>query len=139
MKPGKFIRRILIVFLAFMATIGVFNLIVNPYDEFSWQFFLPGTPPVRTYKKEVINKTEKPIDYVVLGSSRLQSLDPENVFPGTNSINIITFNPFMDDIYAMWKYLLEKKGPPRGAVLGLQVAFFHPGPVSYTHLRAHET
>jgi hypothetical protein len=137
MSQARFIVRSLLICGIAIALIGVFNLLVNPYSEFSIHLVPPATTPMRILKMRVIdNLGQAPVETVILGSSRLQELDPEVVIPGTRGINLILQNPTMEDVYAIWRYLLKAHSPPQYVILGLEINMFKPGPMDEAGLYA---
>ncbi|GEM_PF-3974896 len=137
MEGRRFIYRALIACGLLLALIGAINSLVNPYSEYSWQIIIPAKVPTRIIKKEVLEKAEPPIGAVIFGSSRVAELDPRNMIPGGDGINLAIYNPSMEDIYAMWKYLLElHPGAPDNLILGLDIGMFHPGPMMEAGLYA---
>ncbi len=111
------------------------NLAVNPFAEFNWSLVPSMKIPVRKAKIRVIEQApENPPETLLMGSSRVQELDPQTIVPRGRGVNLSIYSPTVEDFYAMWKYFLKLSPTPDNLLLGLDVSMFKSGPMQTASL-----
>lgn len=130
MSSKKFIGISLTLAASALLLTGALNLAVNPFAEFNWSLIPSMKIPVRKAKIKIIEQASKnPPETLLMGSSRVQELDPEMIIHGGRGLNLAIYSPTVEDLYAMWKYFLKLNPPPDNLILGLDVSMFKSGPM----------
>jgi len=109
---------------------GALNLVVNPFAEFNWNLVPSMKIPVRKAKIKTIEQaSDNPPKTLLMGSSRVQELDPEMIIGKGRGLNLAIYSPTVEDLYAMWRYFLKLNPPPDNLIVGLDVDMFKSGPM----------
>jgi len=118
---SKFIKRFL-VFLCPLIALLALQYIVDPFDNYSWQFIPPQQHKPRRDKIESYLSSDKH-DYetFVLGTSRSMRLNF-----GDNSFNFGVFSARAEDVYCIMRFILEHSTtPPKYILLSVDPWLFY--------------
>lgn len=128
----RFCGCVVALFAAGAMVVASLNLCVNPYAQYATRFIEPLVETSRTQKVAMLGQLETPPSGLVLGSSRVMKLEPEQLQTRTG---IEFFNGGMnyariEDILAFLRYYeVCYRKSPEILIVGLDVFGFSEAPV----------
>ncbi len=114
--------------LAALLTIALLNYVVNPHGKFATNFFKPYIFTSRLAKLEAIADLDEPPEAIILGSSRVMTMEPAQVRrrTGLRTYNAGVYSARTEDYLAILRYLKSvHPQPPKLIILGVDVQAFH--------------
>ncbi len=76
MSPERFCSCVVGIVCGTLFAIGLFNWLVNPYGQYSTQWFEPIVQDSRSEKMELFDRLDSPPEGLILGSSRTMKFEP---------------------------------------------------------------
>lgn len=124
-KPKKWAALVLIVCFLLIGLIGVFNYIIDPYDVTKHNIFNIKYKFANDDRTEKVNyfASLKPVDNILIGSSRVYSIDPKIVtqeFKGT-TYNFGVGTATIEDSLGILIYLQRNHKLPKRLFLGIDL------------------
>jgi hypothetical protein len=128
-SAGLFWKALLVSCLIVIFIIGIFNFLVNPYGLYPPAIFPQITDSIYEYKIQLLSEFNPPPEALILGSSRVQCIDPEIVeeITGRRCFNWALWESRTEILYASLRIALEEFHAPIDLVIvGVEPEMFHP-------------
>jgi len=124
----KFIAIFVIFVFIFLGALFLASIIVDPHNNFGTGIFKPLVMTNRTEKLEALKNLEEKPQILIFGSSRVFSMDPEQIkkITGKSTYNASVSYARAEDYWAMINYIVDDlKITPDTIVIGLNVGAFN--------------
>lgn len=123
-----FVRRFLALLLGALAAIAALNFLVDPQGMYATRLLPPLTWNTRPAKAELLARAQPKPEALLLGSSRLMTIAPNEVerATGLRTFNAAVNAAYTEDYYALLRYAVEQAGVrPKLVLIGVDVESFH--------------
>ena len=125
--PGRFSRQFILSFSILLAAVLIFNITVNPYGIYPTRWLKPLIWSDRREKLELLEKYPKPVNLLIMGSSRMMRIDPELIdsLTGLNGFNLAVNHARTEDFLALLRYALTNRDLHlKAVIIGLDLHAF---------------
>jgi hypothetical protein len=113
--------------LGLTASVILLNVVVDPHAVFGTQLLPALVRTDRGLKLDLIDRRALPVKMLILGSSRIMTIDPDDVreVTGLSAINLGVGSCRAEEYLIFTKYFTSKLGKPSIILLGIDVEAFH--------------
>lgn len=130
LTPKKWGILVLVISLLMAALVGAFNSIIDPYDVTGHNILHIRHKFANDDRTEKVNyfSSLKPVDTILIGSSRVYSIDPKLVtqeFEGT-AYNFGVGTATVEDLLGILLYLERNQKMPKRIILGVDLDTLNP-------------
>ena len=130
LQPKRWIRYLFLFTLSLFSIILLTNIIVDPYNMTPYNLLHLKYKFARDDRTEKVNyfKTLPPFDNILIGSSRVYSINPETVSKilGGSTYNLGVGTATVEDHLGILKYIIRQNKIPKNIIIGVDFYTFNP-------------